>query len=76
MMQFIVLFSAPEPKAQVHYCDHASSVGRRLLFTFSTSSLKPMNGIQQNLTGSKISTSFTKFVFWGQSEKQDGRPGL
>ena len=21
-----LLFSAPEPKAQVHYCDHASSV--------------------------------------------------
>ena len=28
--------------------------------TFSTS---PLNGIQRNLTGSKISTSFTKFVF-------------
>ena len=24
-----VLFSAPEPKAQVHYCDHALSVVRR-----------------------------------------------
>ena len=23
------LFSAPEPKAQVHYCDHALSVVRR-----------------------------------------------
>ena len=23
-------FSAPEPKAQVHYCDHALSVVRRL----------------------------------------------
>ena len=33
--------------------------------TFSTSSLKPLNGIQQNLTGSKISTSSTKFVFFG-----------
>ena len=29
---------------------------------FSTSPLKPLNGIQRNLTGSKISTSSTKFV--------------
>ena len=33
--------------------------------TFSTSPLKPLNGIQQNLTGSKISMSSTKFVFFG-----------
>ena len=32
--------------------------------TFSTSSLKPLNGIQRNLTGSKISTPSTKFVFF------------
>ena len=32
--------------------------------TFSTSPLKPLNGIQGNLTGSKISTSSTKFVFF------------
>ena len=110
--------SAPEPKAQVHYCDHALSVVRlssvvvnfshfRLLLwyrwtefnetwwearsqsplpslcfsgrsekqdgrpglwlaeTFSTSPLKLLNGIQRNLTGSKISTSSTKFVFFG-----------
>ena len=30
----------------------------------------------ENLTGSKISTSSTKFVFFGQSEKQDGHTGL
>ena len=36
---------------------------------FSTSPLKPLNGIQRNLTGSKISTSSTKFVFLGRSEK-------
>ena len=67
------IFSAPEPKAQVHYCDHALSGVRRpssvrpssLTFTFSTSPLKPLNGIQRNLTGSKISTSSTKFVFFG-----------
>ena len=43
---------------------------------FSTSSLKPLNVIQRNLTGSKISTTSTKFVFLGRSKKQDGRPGL
>ena len=39
--------------------------GLWLAETFSTSSLKPLNGIQQNLTGSKISMSSTKFVFFG-----------
>ena len=33
--------------------------------TFSTSPLKSLNGIQPNLTGNKISTSSTKFVFFG-----------
>ena len=33
--------------------------------TFSTFPLKPLNGILWNLTGSKISTSSTKFVFFG-----------
>ena len=33
-------------------------------------------GIQRNLTGSKITTSSTKFVFFGPIGKQDGRPGL
>ena len=33
--------------------------------TFSTSPLKPLNRIQRNLTGSKITTSSTKFVFFG-----------
>ena len=110
-------FSAPEPKAQVHYCEHVLSVVRRpssvvvnfshfrlllwnrwtefdetlqegryqrplpslcfsgrsekqdgrpglwLAETFSTSPLKPLNGIQRNLIGSKISTTSTKFVF-------------
>ena len=123
----MLLFSAPEPKAQVHYCDHALSVVRpssvvrrpsvvnfshlRLLLlnrwtefnetwqearsqrplpslcfsgrskkqdgrpglwlveTFSTSPLKPPNGIQRNLTGSNISTSSTKFVFFRADRK-------
>ena len=33
--------------------------------TFLTFPLKPLNGIQRELTGSKISTSSTKFVFFG-----------
>ena len=43
---------------------------------FSTYPLKPLNGIQRNLTISKISRSSTKFCFLGRSEKQDGRSGL
>ena len=39
--------------------------GLWLAETFSTSPLKPLNGIQRNFTGSKISTSTTKFVFFG-----------
>ena len=35
----------------------------------STTSLKPLNGIQRNFTGSKISTSSTKFVFLGPIQK-------
>ena len=38
--------------------------------------LKPLNGIQRNITGNKISSSSTKLVFFFPvwSEKQDGRP--
>ena len=39
--------------------------GLWLAETFSTSPLKPPNEIQRNLTGSKISSSSTKFVFFG-----------
>ena len=49
--------------------------GLWLAETFSTSPLKPLNGIHGNLTGSKISTSSTKFViFWQSEKKQDGHP--
>ena len=40
-------------------------LGLWLAETFSTSPLKLLNGIQRNLTGSKISTSSTKIVFFG-----------
>ena len=43
--------------------------GLWLAETFPTSPLKPLNEIQRNLTGSKISTSSTKFVFFGSIEK-------
>ena len=43
--------------------------GLWLAETFSTSPLKLLNGIQRNLTGSKISTPSTKFVFFGPIEK-------
>ena len=38
--------------------------GLWLAETFSTSPLKRLNGIQRNLTGSKISTSSTEFLFF------------
>ena len=37
--------------------------------TFSTSPMKPLNGIQWNLTESEFSTSSTKFVFFGLIQK-------
>ena len=43
--------------------------GLWLAETFSTSPLKPLNRIQGNLTGSKISTPSTKFVFFGPIRK-------
>ena len=43
--------------------------GLWLAETFSTSSLKPLSGIQRNWTGSKLSKSSTKFVFFRQIGK-------
>ena len=50
--------------------------GLWLADTFSTSSLKSLNGIQWNLTGSKISTSSSKFVFFRPMSKQKMLPWL
>ena len=50
--------------------------GLWLAETFSTSPLKPLNGIQRNLTGSKISTPSTKFVFFGPIGKTRWPPCL
>ena len=43
---------------------------------FSTSPLKPLNGIQQILIGSKISTSSTKFVFFWSDRKKNKMAAL
>ena len=43
--------------------------GLWLAETFSTSPLKPLNGIQRNWTGSKILTSSTKWMFLGPIRK-------
>ena len=48
--------------------------GLWLAETFSTSPLKPLNRIQRNLTGSKISTPSTKFVFFGPIRKTTWPP--
>ena len=48
--------------------------GLWLAETFSTSPLKPLNGIQRNLTGSKISTSSSEFVFFRPISKQKCPP--
>ena len=48
--------------------------GLWLAETFSTSPLKPLNWIQRNLTGSKISTPSTKFVFFGPIRKTKWPP--
>ena len=48
--------------------------GLWLAETFSTSPLKRLNRIQRNLTGSKISTPSTKFVFFGPIRKTGWPP--
>ena len=48
--------------------------GLWLAETFSTSPLKPLNGIQWNLTGRKISTPSTMFVFFGPIGKSRWPP--
>ena len=48
--------------------------GLWLAETFSTSPMKPLNRIQWNLIGSKISTPSTKFVFFGPIGKTKWPP--
>ena len=68
--------SAPEPTAQVHLCvvRCLSSVVVYLTFHIFDFPLKLQVRIQRNLSGSKISTSSAKLVFFGPVGKQDDRP--
>ena len=50
--------------------------GLWLAETFSTSPLKPLNGVQRKLDRKQDLNVLYQFVFSGRSEKQDGRPGL
>ena len=54
-----MIFSSPEPKAQVNFFDQNVSVVRRhrcrKLFTFSSSSPEPLGQFQPNLTQSILS---------------------
>ena len=52
-----------------------SRPGLWLAETFSTSPLKPLNGIQRNLTGARSQGPLPSLCFSGRSEKQDNRPG-
>ena len=73
-------FSAPEPKAQVHYCDHALSVVRRLsVVNFSHFQLFLWNNwteFKETWQEARTQHPLPSLCFSGRSEKQDGRPGL
>ena len=79
------VFSSPEPKARVSYCHSAPSVVRpsvvvrrrpsssvRKLFTFSTSSPKPLDGFWWNLVGMKYSCSLTSVVVFRPDPSRGG----
>ena len=76
------IFSAPEPKAQVHYCDHALSVVHRPsvrpslnfnIFDFSSATAERNS---TKLDRKQDLNVLYKVCFSGRSEKQDGRPDL
>ena len=50
--------------------------GLWLAETFSTSSLKPLNGINETWQEARSQCPLPSLCFSGRSEKQDGRPGL
>ena len=83
------LFSAPEPNAQVHYCDHALSVCRPSVVRLSVVGPSVVNfshfwllwnrWTEFNGTWQEAITqhSLPRLCFLGRSKKkQDGRPGL
>ena len=75
----LTIFSATEPKAQVLFCDHALSVVRPSLLTFHIFDFS-FKTAERNSTklGRKqdLNVLYKVCVFFGRSEKQDGRPGL
>ena len=73
--------SAPESKAQVHYCDHTFSVVRSMsvVFNFSHFHLLLWNyWMEFNKTWQEARSQrpLPSLCFLVRSEKQDGRPGL
>ena len=58
---FFLLFSVSEPEGQLHYCYHVSVVN---LSYFRLVQCNRWTEWIYNLTGSKISTSSTKFMFF------------
>ena len=86
---FHMVFSAPEPKAQVHYCDHTLSVVRPSVVRPSVVRPSVVNFHIFNFSSETAKENSTKLVskqdlnviyqvcgFLGWSEKQDGRPEL
>ena len=73
------LFSAPEPKAQVHYCDHALSVVRPSVVNFAHFRLLLWNRwteFNETWQEARSQSPLPSLCFSDQLEKQDGRPGL
>ena len=86
----VLIFSSPEPKAQVSYCHSAPSVVRP---SVRPSSVRPASGVRKlshfrlllwngwtefNETWQEARSQrpLPSLCFSGRSEKQDGRPGL
>ena len=71
------LLSAME-KGMLLFCcfNRILPLGCPSLWLVETFSLKLLDRIHRNLTGSKNSTSFTKFVLFGPTGKQNGHPNL
>ena len=59
----MVVFSSPEPKVQVNYCHHLTSVVCKL-FTFQASSPKTLGQLEPNLAEMFLGWSSTKLLFF------------
>ena len=76
----ILQFFAPEPKAQVHYCDHGLSVrSSSVVVNFSHFRLLLWNHwseYNETWQEARSQCPLPSLCFSGRSEKQNGRPGL